>query len=226
MYVIHRHWTAGRKNILRKLFFAREKLGERVIAWIMFLLLLLAALCTLANANDIHVLTIFLNSPAIFFAVVNILRIWGDFKCLCLSGLFLQKQLRTVFWQQEAYKNLEKKNKHLKLKSYKRNAPLLPYPKSAKWSWITPRKDHLPTENHPSVHTERMLSWPRAWLLRRNVWEHFSYAWLPCHFWTLLWVVDWNWLICSKLLVALFCLLKFNNKENVGHFKALADNCF
>lgn len=53
--------------------------------------------------------TIFLNSPAIFFAVVNILRIWEDFKCLCLSGLFLQKLLRTVFWQHEAYKNLEKK---------------------------------------------------------------------------------------------------------------------
>lgn len=56
-------------------------------------------------------LMIFLKIPAIFFAVVNILRIWGDFRCLCLSGLFLQKQLRTVFWQQEAYKNLEKKNK-------------------------------------------------------------------------------------------------------------------
>jgi len=55
MYVIHRHWTVGRKNILRKFFFAREKLGERVIARIMFLLLLLAALCTLANANGIHV---------------------------------------------------------------------------------------------------------------------------------------------------------------------------
>lgn len=69
--------------------------------------------------------TIFLNSPAIFFAVVNILRIWEDFKCLCLSGLFLQKQLRTVFWQHEAYKNLEKKKlkiKRLKPNGYERNA--------------------------------------------------------------------------------------------------------
>lgn len=42
-------------------------------------------------------LVIFLNSSAILFAVVNILRIWEDFKCLCPLGLFLQKQLRTVF---------------------------------------------------------------------------------------------------------------------------------
>lgn len=89
-----------------------------------------------------------LNSPALFFAVVNILRIWGDFKCLCLSGLFLQKQLRTVFWQQKAYKNLEKKNeilKHLKLNSCKMNAPLLPYLKSVQRSRAAWRKKaHLP----------------------------------------------------------------------------------
>lgn len=89
--------------------------------------------------------TIFLNSPAIFFAVVNILRIWEDFKCLCLSGLFLQKHSRTVFWQQEAYKNLEKKKikkiKRLKRNGYERNAPVLPYPKSAKQSRVTSRKN-------------------------------------------------------------------------------------
>lgn len=67
MYVIHRHWTAGRKNILGNLFFAREKLGERVIARIMFLLLLLAALCTLANANGIHVADDIFEQPSYLF---------------------------------------------------------------------------------------------------------------------------------------------------------------
>lgn len=55
MYVIHRHWPGEEKYFEKTLFFARKKLGERVIARVMFLLLLLAALCTLANANDIHV---------------------------------------------------------------------------------------------------------------------------------------------------------------------------
>lgn len=138
--------------------------------------------------------TIFLNSPAISFAVVNILRIWEDFKCLCLSGLFLQKQMRTVFWQQEAYKNLEKKIKIKKLKrfkanSYEKNAPLLPYLKPAKQSGITSRKDHLCTENHTSVCTEGMLPWPPVWVPRRNPWEHFHWWWLSCHLWSLLWEV-------------------------------------
>lgn len=67
MYVINRHWTVERKNILGKLFFAREKLGERVIVWIMFLLLLLAALCTLANANGIHVTDDIFENPSYLF---------------------------------------------------------------------------------------------------------------------------------------------------------------
>lgn len=57
----------GRKNILRKFFFAREKLGERVTAWVMFLLLQLAALCTLANANDIHVTDDIFEQPSYLF---------------------------------------------------------------------------------------------------------------------------------------------------------------
>lgn len=165
--------------------------------------------------------TIFLNSPAIFFAVVNILRIWEDFKCLCLSGLFLQKQLRTVFWQQEAYKNLEKKKKknkikHLTANSYERNASLLPYLKPAKQSGIAARKDHLSAGNqHQFVQSGCSLGHLCA------AQEEAGDAFVGCDSP----VTPGRCRVCSgeiglfgnwKLLVALFCLLNFNNKENRG----------
>lgn len=169
MYVIHRHWTEGRRNILWKLFFffhGRNGGNGLLLRWCFFCYYLLLFV-HLPMQTALVLLVIFLNSPAIFFAAVNILRIWEDFKCLCPSGLFLQKQLRTVFWQQEAYKNLERKKKkkkqhtkkikHLKLNSYKRNAPLLPYRKFTKRSWMTWRKDHPSTETHPSAHAEWTL---------------------------------------------------------------------
>lgn len=164
--------------------------------------------------------TIFLNSPAIFFAVVNILRIWEDFKCLCLSGLFLQKHSRTVFWQQEAYKNLEKKkikkNKAFETERLRKERTCATISEICKAITSYIKEGHLSTENQTSVCTEWMLPWPPVWLPRRSAWERFRYPWLSRHSWTLPCVVGWNWFICSKLLVALFCLLKFNNKGNRG----------
>lgn len=55
------------KYFEKTLFFARKKLGERVIARVMFLLLLLAALCTLANANDTHVPDNIFEQPSYLF---------------------------------------------------------------------------------------------------------------------------------------------------------------
>lgn len=57
----------GGKIFWENSFFAREKLGGRVIARIMLLLLLLAALCTLANANGIHVTDDIFEQPSYLF---------------------------------------------------------------------------------------------------------------------------------------------------------------
>lgn len=51
--------------------------------------------------------------------------------------------------------------------------------------------------------------------------------WWFCHSWTLPRVVNAHWLIRSKsFLLHFFCLLNFNNKENVGHFKSIGRQLF
>lgn len=165
--------------------------------------------------------TIFLNSPAIFFAVVNILRIWEDFKCLCLSGLFLQKQLRTVFWQQEAYKNLEEKKNKIKKSIWKRTAMKGMHLCYHIWNLQSNqelqqgRTIFLLEITHQFVQSGCSLGHLCA------AQEEAGDAFVGCDSP----VTPGHCSVCSgeiglfgnwKLLVALFCLLKFNNKENRG----------
>lgn len=58
----------GGKVFWEKSFFLQGRnWGKRVIARVMFLLLLLAALCTLANANDIRVPNNIFEQPSYLF---------------------------------------------------------------------------------------------------------------------------------------------------------------
>lgn len=164
--------------------------------------------------------TIFLNSPAIFFAVVNILRIWEDFKCLCLSGLFLQKQTRTVFWQQEAYKNLEKKIIKIKNKAFEMEQLWKKCTSATISETCKAIRNYI--KEGPSLYWKSHISLSRVdapLTTRVSAQEELVGALLVIVTLLSLLVLavsgGWNWFICSKLLVALFCSLKFN-KENRG----------
>lgn len=163
MYVIHRHWTVGRKSILRKTLFSfcKEEIGGKGycsgdVSFVTTCCSLYTSQCKWHSCSRQYFWTAQLS-----FLLLLIYRGFGRILNASAFQDYFYKSNWELFWQQEAHKNIEKKKiKRLKPNSYERNTPLLPYPKPAKQSRITSKKDHLSTENHTSVCGEWMLPWP------------------------------------------------------------------